>query len=259
MLVVMGIIVLAVAMAIPTIRALTGSKSLGVGQNSVAAYLARARAEAIGLQQIEGILFYIDPTTGRVGLAQVEITPNQTGDPTGVALLDMVPDRDQMLLPPGVSLRTFKDQPNFGTDPFPTYRYLGFNFNSSSPSLPSYNNNTTPLGGVVLFDGNGRVTTAQYGFRFASGGKLTSIGQLAFGSSATPPGNWPATNSVVLWSQVGFVLFDHDTFASYETSIGITPNDGNTASQQSNQDAWIDTNSTPILVNRYNGTLTAAE
>lgn len=260
MLVVMGIIILAVTLAIPTIRALTGSKSQSVAQNTVAAFLARTRAEAIGLQQPEGLLFYIDPATARVGVAQVEVTPTQTGDPPGVALLDLVPDRDQMLLPPGLGLRTLKDQPITGaTDPYPRYRYLGFNFNSTAPTLVSYNNNTTGLGGVILFDSNGRVTPTQYGFRFVSGGNLTGIGQLAFGSSGSLPGNWPTVNSTYLRSQIAFVLYDRDVFRNYQQSLGVTPNDGNSTAQQAKQDAWMDTNTTPLLINRYNGSITAAE
>lgn len=269
MLVVMGIIVLAIAMAVPTIRALTGSKSQSVAQNTISAFLARTRAEAIGLQQVEGVLFFVDPATGRVNLAQVYATPQQTGDQTGVTYLDLVPDRDQMPLPSGLRLFTLLDGPPTGsplisdlfqTSTNPVFHYMGYNDVKSNSATRSYLSNITSLGGVILFDGNGRTVALPYGLRFLdTSGNSTAMGTLAF-QGATPSGNWPNTANRYFRSQIAFVLVDQQAFDSYrDPASNQRANEANRTNTQTATNNFLDTNTTPILVNHYNGTLTVAE
>jgi len=261
MLVVITIIVLALSLAIPAIQSLTGSRSEEAAQNTISAILARARAEAIGLQRVEGVMFYLDPATGRVNCAEVMGTtyegPNY--ETPGITYLDLVPDRDTLALPTGIQLTTMKDQANAtteGQDQFPNVRYLGFN---------SYGASQTPpfgmIGGVMLFDGNGRVMAGRYGFRFCDHtqvpAQLTPMAQLLYGNAttaaqATNNANWPGpnhTNNQILHAQVAFSLFNAEEFNTAVSGGGT-----NAAADQ-----WLDGNATPVFVNRYTGTLTRAE
>jgi hypothetical protein len=285
MLIVMGVIILALMMAVPAIRALTGTKSTQAAQNVVSAYLASARADAVGIQDIEGILFYLDPGTGRVTLVEVAQAAFQTTDINGVVYLDLEgavhggKSRDPLVLPAGIQLMTFKDTVLHGVtawnDPFPNARYLGFNY--FVPSNPTSLNAT--LGGVILFDGNGRLWSGRYGFRFVASntngtpsGNLSPLGALVFGNvNPSPLANWPATATQTqgIVSQTAFALFDRETFLNQRDSSGnpfLDVNDstssmipGDTNPAQTGQDSWLDINTTPILVNRYNGTLIRAE
>jgi type II secretory pathway pseudopilin PulG len=254
MLIVMGIMVLAITLAIPAIRILTASRSEQAAQNTVAAFLSRVRAEAIGLQRPEGVLFYIDLGTDRVNLCQVWRSAAEVGDVPGVAYLDVVPDHDNLVLPPGILAWTMKDQAvTGGVEPFPGgYRYLGYNQYPGATAT-----DRILLGGVILFDGHGQITPVQYGFRFTDTTTASVLGQFAYQSPGTPP-NWPATGSAnYIRSQIGLAMFDRDTFHTIE---GATPTpDGNTAGKETTIDPWLDLNTAPLLVNHYNGTLIRGE
>ena len=278
MLVVIGIIVLAITLAIPAVKSLTGSKSEQSAQNTIAAVLSRVRADAIGLQQITGALFCLDKATDRVTVYEVNDSGFETGDTTGVVYLNLTPDRDALKLPPGLRLRTLKDTPPYGStgvDPAPTARYLGFNDGSATqfniPSAPTFDLAT--LGGVVLFDANGRLVTRQYGFRFVSHPAvgtptITALQQLVTSTPSISMPNWPGGSGPIqyLRSQIGFVVFDREMFLNQSVS-GTAYTDSNNpttdSSIQGNKDVgvngWLDVSTTPILVNRYHGTLSRAE
>ena len=272
MLIVIAIMLLAMTLAVPAFRALSGSKSEGSAQNQLSALLGRVRTEAIGLQQVEGVLFYIDPATDRVTCAQVQIVDNLNG----IQMLDLVPDRDTVSLPAGVRLQTLHDIAPPGSssvgltaDLFQNDRYLGFN-SIANNTTTNYSGNTTALGGVILFDGQGHlISNERYGFRFrhvpppnpSPGDVLrkSAMGQLAFGTAATPiPNDWPTTTGGTnyLRSQSGFVLFDQETF---QNAGGTDADNSPSASAEVNEEQWLDTNATPIFINRYNGTLIRAE
>lgn len=269
MLVVMGIIVLALAMAIPTIRYLTGSKSEQSAENVVAAMLARARSDAIGLQQPMGVLFAIDNASDRDVVMEVQqtIQPNDPGG--GVVYLDIVPNRDNLLLPPGIRVWTIKDTYTSGLkDPFPNYRYLGYNDSTYASGATM---DKLRLGGVILFDGQGNLLVVPYGFRWAissaSGTTFTPLSQGAYTTPSSSPLVWPSASAgavplIYLRSQVGFVLVDRETFQNQERQLPTPPAtnfDGNQTGGNVALDPWLDVNTTPLLVNRYNGTLTRAE
>jgi prepilin-type N-terminal cleavage/methylation domain-containing protein len=250
MLVVMAIIVLAVTLAVPAIRALTGTGSTQAAQNTVSAFLARARTEAIGLQNVQGVLFFIDPATDRVNCAQVMVSPTQPGDPQGITYLTLAPDHDFLPLPVGTRVQTMKDSGTPALDAFPNARYLGFN---------PYNASTVNLGGVILFDGQGRLTSPRYGFRFVDHlpglpmPQVTALGQMAFQNTATiSTRNWPVAAIQFLRAQIAFTLYDEE---SGRNGGAVDANGGNEA----NRAAWLDVNASPIFINRYNGTLVRAE
>ena len=274
LLIVMGVIILAVTLAIPAIRALTGSRSEQAAQNTLSAFLARARTDAIGLQKVQGVLFFLDPANDRVTCVQVIEVPMTTSPPfpqpidrDGIVYLDVVPDHDVMVLPAGVMPMTLKESsqiPNNGL--FPTNRYLGFNI---------YANGVVKIGGVILFDAEGRTITRSYGFHLTDvtvapngqvSSSLSSLGQLVQVPSAQRL-DWPPTNNVTQWlkSQLVLAIVDREAIraAAHSNDPTVTNDlvEGNdpSAGRQQFKETWIDTNATPIFVNRYNGTLMRAE
>src|SRR3954468_996764 len=70
-LIVISLIVLMLGLAVPAFNLIRGGRSTDSAENQVAAMLGHARADAIGLQQPHGILFFIDPSTDRVNVAEV--------------------------------------------------------------------------------------------------------------------------------------------------------------------------------------------
>lgn len=278
LLIVMAIIVLALLMAVPAIRALTGSKSEAAAQNTISAFLARARTDAIGLQHVQGVLFYIDRANDRVTCVEVQETapdlfpasPDVAAISTGSSLLpvtylDVAPDHDTMTLPPGVRLQTLKEAlaafSRSSTAPFASpidEQFLGYD----SVYFPTAGPNSPLIGGVILFDGEGRTTVRCYGFKVRNfvTNQLTGLGQLLFppASSVMPNADWPhkATRiTQVVRSQIGFVLFDRETFIQQFSTQA--DQDGQPNEQE--KENWIASNATPIFVNRYTGTLTRAE
>lgn len=280
MLVVMGIIVLAIALAVPALKYLTGSKSEQAAQNAVSAMLARARSDAVALQQPQGVLFTIDQANDRVTLYQV-VQAFQQG---GITFLDLTPDRDPLVLPPGVRAWTIKD--TFvvppAKDPFPNYTYLGFNNNTTGTASNAYTaiavTDKALLGGVILFDAQGNLLVTPYGFRFMDTSVVPNVPTALSGilfSSVTkgitpvlPPGAptiWPTLGAApsfaptfYLRSQVGLVLVDRESLQSQQPSTA-TSKDANTPGADASLDLWLNNNSTLLLVNRYSGTLTRAE
>src|SRR4051812_45083372 len=72
LLIVIGIIVLALALAVPALNLISGAKSTEAAQNVVGAMLAQARNDAIGMQEYRGVFFYQDPLTKQVKAALVQ-------------------------------------------------------------------------------------------------------------------------------------------------------------------------------------------
>jgi prepilin-type N-terminal cleavage/methylation domain-containing protein len=256
MLVVIGIIILFITMAIPAISAITGTRSISAAENQISAVLARAREEAIGIQDYRGIFFYLDPREDRVVAALVRPADIQDLFVNGVKViaLDTVANRDYLMLPQGIRLQTLYDDP--------TERYLGFNPTPNSTE-------SVRFGGVILFDGQGRLVSKAYGFQYRAPDP-TSVGgaPVPSGMSAllkvTGTNFGPANGNNPLRSQMGLVLFDSATFKSQnftdgDPALGIPDplilNPGNEPTEEN----WLDANSTPILINRFNGTLIRGE
>src|SRR5947208_1368347 len=110
-LIVIALIVLLLALAIPAFSFITGSRSIDGAANQISAFLGRARAEAIGLQEMRGVMFFVDPTKQRTNLAIVHETPERPAvdNPNVDVYLDLVPDAEFLALPPGVSIQTLND------------------------------------------------------------------------------------------------------------------------------------------------------
>jgi type II secretory pathway pseudopilin PulG len=263
MVVVIGIIVLVVALSLPAFNFITGSRSIESAQNQISAIIGRARANAIGLQKVYGVFFFVDSGTDRVNVAMISESDTTTAGSAAV-YLDFDGPRDDVALPPGVSVQLLDDaalvsgaRTNDG--------YIGFNV-ATGTSLK--------YGGVILFDGNGHVLSSTYGFRTAdSSGAPTQIGALFYGSSATPPafldpfgaGNPPPK------STIGFVLFDRQSFVNQGFTLDdvqVTNPAGSTAAytaagasgkSEKDEEDWLDQSATALLINRSNGSLIRAE
>ena len=289
MLIVIGIIVLIVALAVPAFRAMTGGRSVDAAQNQLAAILGQARAEAIGLQKMRGVLFILDPATERVNAVLVEEGGRPEPGPTTAeeipdVYLDAVPDRDPMPLPVGVGLQMVDNAevtPGTGSNPVGTRRddgYVGYN------EVPAAGG-TGPrvrVGGAILFDGSGRLVNKRYGFytlrprsRTVTQPTPTRLGELlGYRSPSTPPsfvvmpqflsGSAPgsvAEDGRPPRSQLGFVLYDAEPFRN----LNFTPDDPQFrqgapyTGTETDEEKWLDQNATPVLVNRYNGTLVRGE
>jgi prepilin-type N-terminal cleavage/methylation domain-containing protein len=251
MIVVIAIIVVLIGIGIPAVRALNGNRNAGASLNQVAAIIGQARQDALALQTVHGVVFYLDPTNDRVYAMYVQSVPPPTGTAINAQLwLDTVPNREQMALPNGVGLETINN-------PWPAWstRYLGFN--------PS--NTNIKFGGVILFDANGHLDTQSYCLLCNTifGGGVMSNGALQTGTGPPVPNSNTAQGGWVgyPYGQFGLVLFDRDAFLNQPGFTDGSFGEDTTVTQtvQSSKDLWLDQNSTPVLVNRYNGTLIKGE
>lgn len=297
LLIVIGLIVLIMALAVPAFRAMTGGRSVDAAFNQLSAVFGQARNEAIGLQEKRGVMFYIDPASGRVNCALVRDAgspppPPATQPPVPAEVyLDLVPERDPLALPVGVGLQVVDnaDVNDNGTptDPSDDTRrddgYLGYNPNLITTSTG------IRYGGVILFDEYGRLVNKRFGFMIGKRDPtappnappvVTAIGELILGLK--PGDNVPGGRYALVprqqmpgvaqehlrppRSQLGFVLYDAETFRNLDFTDGDPqlgdPNVGNYAgsgSREAKEEQWLDQNATPVLVNRYNGTLMRGE
>lgn len=263
MLVVMSIMVLMLAMAVPVFRVLTGSRSIENAQNIIAATLGRVRNEAIGFQQERGVFFYIDPASDRIMMAAVAITDTKTigaGDRANTHYFDLVADEDAVALPSGIGIQLI-DNCSVTSGVRADDAYIGFN--NASPSGLTM----AKYGGIILFDSSGRTVNSLYGFRIwdATNTAQTALGRLLFntgGGADFIPERAPAFAPS---TQFGFVLFDREAFSNQS---GFTDADPQVDSSQPGygvgsaeytEETWLDNNAVPFLINRYTGTLLKGE
>ncbi len=274
-LVVIGVIVVLIGLAVPAFRALSGSNSVEGATNVISSSLASARVEAIKLQRVYGIAFFRDAATGRVAVAMVE---------------DKDPDRDRLFItwvdgtdadPVDYSRGDYRSvgsshyiclvshtETTANNIPITNTSYWQPLVNAEVNGLaadvaildflPDTNQALLPVGvdlrgagnrvtisaqnydyftpAVILFDANGSLFTSEY--------RLLSKGDLArqIAPSSVSPVSVPPQDYVEGTSQIGLMVFDDE----------LAKNDGPT-------NAWIANNGTPLLVNRYNGTIVKGE
>ncbi len=291
-LVVIVIIVLMLGMAMPVFRFITGGRSEEGAANHIAAMLGRARSEAIGLQKITGVAFILDPATLEEKMAEVEFAPcpawsstqaysqgnyvsnivgaltyyyialtNNTNAPppntqvdnanwqfVGGPPLDLRADTEPEQLPIGIAVQTITNATLSNTNVRQTDAYLSL--------------------GVILFDANGRIVKQQYGIADPQFGHLAK----AVGLTHRYPVAGVGVNTTFgVESQFGLVILQKDPFTSQNFTID-DPMYTTASSQQqaayastsngpseAQEEQWIDNNSTPLLLNRYNGTLIKGE
>lgn len=267
-LVVIAIIVLLIGIAIPALGLLTGSRSIDRAENNLSAMLGRARADAIGLQRCTGVLFFIDPTSQNVTLAEVYSTVDGDAEPLR---LDLLPDRDFTPLPKGVMAQTI-DNAVLTSGKRDDDGYIGFNQIAVSGGDVK---TISPFGGVILFDRNGSLVSKVYNFRgLKEAGMNTELYNLLMAGTVTgkkydgmmigtaPADLTPKIPANPWMSSFGCALLDGDAFGSNGnlTDIQVTPPvAGDTWAREQGEETWIDENSVPLLINRYNGTLIRGE
>jgi type II secretory pathway pseudopilin PulG len=85
-LIVIGLIVLIIALAVPAFSFITGSRSVDAGENLVSAMLSRARSEAMLSNRVAGVAFFRDTIKDRTAMAIVvpaaqrgSLTPEPAG------------------------------------------------------------------------------------------------------------------------------------------------------------------------------------
>lgn len=285
MLIVVSIIIIVLAMAIPAFRFISGSRSTESAQNQVASLLSRARADAIGLQKIHGVFFYIDPATDRVACVEVRETEPPLGVPAdpihpaaagGADMVDVyldLVDAEPLLLPPGVGLQTLDSCAFAGVMTFTTRLddgYIGYNRHGKTGAgnvVIDLDSADIAPGGVILFDSAGRVINYRYAFRTRTGtGVATEMGRLLLrGSGGNPAAMFDfmpywQTNPNLQRSSIGLVLFDRSSF----TSQGYTDTDPQIDASaygvaEIAEEDWLDKNTAPLLVSRFNGSLIKGE
>ncbi len=310
--VVIVIILLMLGMAVPVLHVITGSQSEAGATNIIASMLGRARSDAIGLQRPVGVAFIYNPSTQVQTMAEVEIpdcqewtagTPTPLGTyvkvtkygvvdyyvstQTGTSLgslsgppsgqnsnavwravfgqpLDIRQDTDLVPLPAGIAVQTI----------------CNCSVNGSARTTDGYLSV-----GVILFDGQGRLTSVPYGIAGAtsSTGTLPTgpnhvfLSQISGLNYAYPqvPGvyNNSGATQFGVPSQFGLVVFQRNAFSGqgfptidptylYPTSSlsGQYSQSQNGSTQtKAAEDTWMDTNATPLLINRYTGTLIRGE
>lgn len=328
LLVVISIIVLLLALAVPALKVLGGGRDIASGENQIAAILGRGRAQAIADRTVAGVMFFLDPKDSRVKAAIVEESPATitlpsivtfNPPPGGTISLELATDAlsggnvisgnpvaDIFLMPPGVGVQVLDDCVVDTTTNPPTRRddgYLGFNTrNQYKPgSDRTYAPTMTPptlgveYGGVILFDASGKLVAKSYVFDAVEPDPITPgqfdftmLGQLLYGASQY---DRPGTNSVANYSndqyvtstpatppspaarvsQFGLVVFDHDAFIARgftdKDAEAEAPNAGAIYGEytagwnpsEATEETWLDQNSTPLIIDRYSGSLIRGE
>jgi prepilin-type N-terminal cleavage/methylation domain-containing protein len=229
-LVVIGLIVLLIAVAVPVLSVLSGNRSTEAAENQVAAMVGQARAQAIALQKNIGVAFFVDPASQRYTMALV-------GQQPGEAWIERLPDYDFVPLQTGTGLQLINDdrmaKPNVnaaGRD-----RYVRF--------------------GVVMFDGRGEAIASQYRIQVDSAlAQAIDVRRILADAGAGNAATYPPMTQVA-YSQLGLVLYDNEAFARNNFSA----KEGMSTGDEAKECEWLDANAAPLVINRYNGTLIRGE
>ncbi len=260
-LIVIALIVLLLAMALPAFNFITGSHSTGGAENQISAMLARARTEAVGLQEPRGIMFYQDPVTQRVMIVLVKQVPTPIPAPGGLTVdyyIDTL-DEDHIALPRGVAVEVIRSGTTYDAKGVQNSDgFTGFNqFDTDHNNSPD----TIAVGGFIMFDAFGRLASVRCGLAMKDNyGTMTAMNKLI--ALKNPDGTIPQLphyQPLLRDSGVGVLIFDEDNYkgAMGQDALQDLTYQGipYTAAQEGTREKWIQDNAEPVLVNRYNGTL----
>ena len=200
LLVVISIIVIVIAVLVPSIKAMTGDRSVPLAENRLGSLLATARASALNSNSIVGIAIFPDAVgTGDTMVAFVQANPYAAvaGQSTG-QYLDIIPNSEETLLQRGVTGQIIMGVPGATT----VQRY-------------------TPIG-VILFDSSGHLLTNTTALACAiepDTGLPSPLGQ-AFQINTPPSGTSPLlpANFIVPPCGVGIALVDSETYKNQLTA-----------------------------------------
>jgi len=325
LMVVIGIIVIALALAVPSFSFITSARSVEAAQNVVAATLGRARTEAVNTGTYVGVFFFLDPKTDRTTLALATLDGGElddsdpydnikswnptfsyrgtdtasVGPPALTADRVIFSTRDNTLDNPATAnineamnnrpmVKTYRAKVSGapGVSPPTTgpqtsgiwagkfenanwEEYLPGNLEQSSvidfSVLPTgvgaqliYDAGGSTASdryvrtGLILFDPQGRLVYKKYSIKAS-----TDLGRNMNLTSTFPGG------TTTIYSSFGLVLYDRATFINqpnftegdFNQPLSTLTGPSGYVSDEQTEEAWLDTNATPILVNRYSGTL----
>jgi prepilin-type N-terminal cleavage/methylation domain-containing protein len=226
LMVVIGIIVMMLALAVPLINALRGGRSVDAGQNIVSATLQRARARAIWLQERRGIFFFDDQTTGKTAMLMVKVLDGTPGT------LELDEENQELeYLPVGVGAA-----------------FVAPDNNSAAATSLTYH----PYG-LVVFDGLGRTDTILYKLAFnPQTALLQQYGTNIDGNLIPSVSSTLGTGAKGEQSEIAMVLYDRRLLADQGAPAS-------SVQFSTLQTTWLDSNALALVVNRYNGTLLRGE
>jgi type II secretory pathway pseudopilin PulG len=228
-LVVIGLIVLLIAIAVPVLSVLSGSRSTEAAENQVAAMLNQARAQAIALQKNVGVCFFVDPASKRTTMALVLQEP-------AYPQIERLPDYDFVTLQSGTGLQLVHDD------------------QTVAANVPVNQRDRYVRVGVIMFDGRGQAVSVGYQINVNSAlAQAMDLQTLLNAMGAPNAAQYHPTEG--LYTQLGLVIYDNETFSQRNFS----PLDGRKQSDEFEECAWLDANAVPFVVNRYNGTLIRGE
>jgi|GEM_PF-5258833 len=222
LLVVISIIVLMLALSVPVVRSIEGSRSVETAYNRLAAALGHARQIALYYRQPAGIAIYYDTVGGSMAISYV----SQQNPPTGITpdsrYIDIVPNEESIALPSGIGAQIYNG--NGGADKY---------FSE----------------GVILFDEHGQLATIPYWISNSSSyprglGALMGLGL----NSLTPTGGPPRGS---IYSHSAICLFDQDTYNSQvdpSTGNSFASADSSTKSNAMNTSVYAATSSSPFIL-----------
>jgi prepilin-type N-terminal cleavage/methylation domain-containing protein len=266
LMVAMSIIVIMLGMAVVSFRTLTGSRSVASASNVISAMLSRVRLEAVGKQQPRALMFYLDQGTGRVGMIILREIDKSTPLPTVATsigavcdrYLDLDTDSDPVLLPQGIGLETVIGNTTGN-------RYTGFN-DICNYTTATYYDTANRIGGVISFDSAGRLMTTAPGIVWwnTSTTTPTALGSFLFASNPVPSS---VVGSSLVYPTLAYCLFESEPYLTQPigSRLDTTPfkdgfeDDYAYPATEANKEAWLDSNATPYIIGRYNGTAIKGE
>jgi prepilin-type N-terminal cleavage/methylation domain-containing protein len=219
--VVIAIIVLMLAAAVPLVRVVQGNRSIEAGHNAVAAALGHARQLAIYYRQPAGVVFYRDPITGLQDInyvmranfmaqntnlfPQYPLSYALTNKALPDSYFDLVNGEQMITLPTGLALQVVIGNGAL-LQPAPdtrTERYIRF--------------------GAILFDENGELETVPYAFPAAS---IISVALNPTTPALPYFSQFPLAagyTSPLLFSNQAICLYDEQSFSNQvDNGVGTT-------------------------------------
>jgi hypothetical protein len=225
MMTVIGIIVIAMAVAVPVVSSLEGNRSLAAGYNKVSAALAHAREIALYYRTPAGVVFFQDPFSGKQTagyvmpqylLGQYYPTYVQTmaaeagtgkefpGSNTDPHFIDLIPGEEIMTFPQGVGVEVLN--PNAPVNG--AIQTTGQVQQYASATTIGYVDSFMRVG-VVMFDQTGQLaSTTNYWIAPATPSQTTvgdpypaSILGQTLGLLATGPGGSAVSKNIFFGSQ----------------------------------------------------------
>lgn len=230
-LVVIGLIVLLIAVAVPVLSVLSGNRSTEAAENQVAAVLNHARAQAIALQRNVGVAFFVDPASQRYTMAFV----TQIDPP--FPPIERLPDFDFVTLQTGTGVQLLNDDQSVAISAGPAARdrYVRM--------------------GVIMFDGRGQATSVPITIAADSALGLAMDLRAMLDNELNLRGADVYHPNQQVLTQLGLVIYDNEAFAENNFS----PEEGMKTGDERDECDWLDANAVPLIVNRYNGTLIRGE